>query len=87
MLGDAAGTEALKLAEACRDAGVRVELTLKGTGVAKQFKRADRLKARWAGVLGEGELQSGELKLKTMATGEERVVPLAELAKTLGAGV
>jgi histidyl-tRNA synthetase len=56
---------------------------LKATGIAKQFKRADRLKARWAAVLGEGELQSGVLKLKTMATGEERVVPLSELAGML----
>jgi histidyl-tRNA synthetase len=74
-------------AEQCLNAGVRVELTMKGTGVAKQFKRADRLKARWAGVPGEGELPSGELKLKTMATGEERVVPLANLAGTLGSEV
>ena len=74
-------------AEQCLDAGVRVERTLEDRGVAKQFKRADRLKARRAGVPGEGELPSGELKLKTMATGEERVVPLAELAKTLGSEV
>ena len=59
----------------------------KGSGVAKQFKRADRLKARWAGVLGEGELQSGALKLKTMATGEERMVPLADLAGPLASEI
>lgn len=83
VLGDAAGLEALKLAEACRQRGVSVESTLKGTGVAKQFKRADRLKARYAAVIGEGELASGQVRLKTMATGEERAVALPELAATL----
>jgi histidyl-tRNA synthetase len=83
VLGDEAGNRALELAEACRNAGVSVELTLKGTGVAKQLKRADRMRARYAAVVGEGELQSGVVSVKAMATGEKRELPLVELAATL----
>ncbi len=83
VLGDAAALPALKLAEEVRARGLPVELTLKPTGIAKQFKRADRLKARFAAVLGDGELASGSVKLKAMGTGEESLVPLVELASHL----
>lgn len=83
VLGDEAGMRALQLAEECRKAGIAVECTLKATGVAKQFKRADRLKSRYACVVGEGELASGRVKLKTMATGAEAEVALADLPATL----
>jgi histidyl-tRNA synthetase len=83
VLGDTAGLAAMPVAEACRSRGLSVELTLKSTGVAKQFKRADRLQARYAAVIGEGELASGAVRLKTMATGEEREVRLDALAATL----
>lgn len=83
VLGDAAGLEAMRLSEACRDAGLSVETTLKGTGVAKQFKRADRLKATYAAVLGEGELATRRVKLKKMATGEELELALETIPATL----
>jgi len=85
VLGDVAGIKALAIAEQARALGVSVELTLKATGVAKQLKRADRLKARFAAVLGEGELEAGSVKLKEMATGAESVVALDELPQWLAA--
>jgi histidyl-tRNA synthetase len=79
VLGDKSSVEALRLAEACRAQGVCVELSLKSNNPGSQLKRAHRLGARLAVVLGEGELASGEVRLKTMASGEERVVKLADL--------
>lgn len=80
VLGDSPAKQAAVIAEACRNAGVRVELTLKPTGVAKQFKRADRLGATFAAVIGDGELESGNVRVKQLATGEETEVPLNALA-------
>lgn len=80
VLGDASAKQAAVTAELCRNAGLRVELTLKPTGVAKQFKRADRLGAKFAAVIGDGELASGVVRVKQLATGEETEVPLNALA-------
>ena len=83
VLGDAGGLEALAIGEKCRGLGMAVEVTLKGTGIAKQFKRADRLGARHAAVLGDGELASGRVKVKTMGTGSEEEVALEALPSWL----
>jgi histidyl-tRNA synthetase len=45
-----------------------------------QMKSADRLKARFTAILGDDELQRGEIALKEMATGEQRFVKLEQLA-------
>lgn len=79
----ASDTDVLKIAEACRARGVRVELTLKPTGVGNQMRRASRLGSTFAVVVGDGELQSGEIKLKHMADGTERTVTLAGLAEAV----
>lgn len=83
VLGDAPAREALLAAEKCRNAGLRVELTLKPTGIAKQFKRADRLGAKLAAVIGEGEIESGVVRVKQLETGDEKPLPLASLAESI----
>jgi histidyl-tRNA synthetase len=80
---DAARRRALVLAHALREGGLRVELEHRSVGVKAQLKRADKLKARAAMVLGEEELASGRGKLRDMATGQEREVTLADLAAVL----
>jgi histidyl-tRNA synthetase len=82
-IGDAALLRAMQLAEACRSKGVSVEFTLKPIGVGKQFARASKLNARFAAVVGEGELQSGTVKLKELATGTETPVALEDLADSV----
>jgi histidyl-tRNA synthetase len=82
-IGDAAVSEAWRIAEACRDAGVSVEMTLKHTAVGKQFARASRLGARFAAVVGEGELQSRVLRVKRLFDGQETPVAIGELPGTL----
>lgn len=82
-LGEAAVVPALQLAERCRAAGFSVELTLKQVNVGKQMARANRLRAVFAAVLGEGELQRGALKLKRMETGEEREIAIEGLEEAL----
>jgi histidyl-tRNA synthetase len=81
--GDAVTLRALQLAETCRTAGLRVEVTLKPVGVGKQLQRANRVNARFAAVVGDGELQSGTIKLKELATGRETPVLLVDLPSAL----
>ena len=45
---------------------VVVELDASGSAFGKQFKRADRSGARWALVLGDEEVERGEVRLKLL---------------------
>jgi len=76
---------AFKMASELRRQGLWVEFDARGGSLKSQMKRADKLGARYALVLGENELaqQSGELK--PMSGGEPRKVAFAELASALRA--
>jgi histidyl-tRNA synthetase len=69
----------LKLARELRRAGLRIELGEGSFRLKKSFEAADKT-ARNIVILGEDELASGILTVKTFATGEQTKVPRAELA-------
>jgi histidyl-tRNA synthetase len=70
---------ALALARELRRAGLRVELGEGSFRLKKSFETADK-SARRIVILGEDELQSGILTVKTFATGMQSKVNRAELA-------
>jgi histidyl-tRNA synthetase len=73
---------ALVLARELRRAGLRVELGEGSFRLKKSFEAADKV-ARAIVILGEDELQSGILTVKTFSTGVQTKVPRAELAAFL----
>lgn len=66
-----------------RAAGIAAERDYKGRGTKAQFKAADRVGAAFAAVLGDDELDRGEIALKHLASGEQRAVPLSGLAEAI----
>jgi histidyl-tRNA synthetase len=81
---DEAGAAAvLRLSSELRRAGVACDLDARGGKLARQFKQAERVEARYALVLGGQELAAGQAKLKDMATRAETPVRLSELAARL----
>jgi histidyl-tRNA synthetase len=78
-VGDAARKRALSIACDLRARGLHVEQDPRGGGLKAQLRRADRLEARHALVLGDQELSSGRGQLKWMADGTSRDVSLANL--------
>ena len=62
--------QGLVLAEQLRDAGLRVELHCGGGSLKSQLKRADRSGARYALLLGETELASGQVSVKNLRVEE-----------------
>ena len=75
--GVQASAAALALARDLRGNGLVVDLDESGSAFGKQFKRADRCGARWALVLGDDEVERGELRLKPLQqSGEERCIRL-----------
>ena len=73
---------AAKLAEQLRRAGFAVELGY-GGNLGRRLKRANKLGAAAAVILGEDELARGEASLRDLDSGEQTAVPLAELEERL----
>jgi histidyl-tRNA synthetase len=76
---------ALVIARELRQTGLRVELGEGSFRLKKSFEAADKT-ARAIVILGEDELQSGILTVKTFSTGIQTKVPRAGLAAFLNQG-
>lgn len=83
-IGEAAETRALPLAEQLRDAGLVVELGYSGN-LARRMRRADRIGARAAVLLGDDELARGTATLRDLDSGEQSAVALDALPARLKA--
>jgi histidyl-tRNA synthetase len=77
---EAGALEGLKRAAELRRAGIACDLDPRGGKLKAPFKQAERVGARYALVLGGNEVQTGQAKLRDLATREETPVALAELA-------
>ena len=81
-LGEGLNPAALALARELRRAGLRIELGEGSFRLKKSFETADKT-ARRIVILGEDELQSGILTVKTFSTGMQTKVNRGELAAYL----
>ncbi len=77
-LGEAAEKEAAKLLYGLRTAGLTAEKDYQGRKIKAQMKSADRFQATYVAILGENELDRGEITVKTMATGDQATVALGD---------
>ena len=79
--GEQAEAAALVLARQLRAAGISVELDGSSAAFGKQFKRADRSGAQWAAVIGDEEVEAGQIRLKPLLMqAEEQQVDLKDPA-------
>jgi histidyl-tRNA synthetase len=78
-IGQGARAEVIALAKKMRARGLWVEIDYEDSKPGKQFKLADRLGARRAIIIGDEELAMGVVKVRDMATGEERFVKPEEI--------
>jgi len=82
--GEAAEALAVPLARSCRAVGLAVEWDASGAAFAKQFKRADRSGARFAAVIGDGEVAEGVVRLKHLRADQpEQRLALPQLPQLL----
>jgi histidyl-tRNA synthetase len=81
-LGAPAERKALALTEALRRDGFRVELGF-GGNLSKRMKRANRVNAAAAVILGDDELAQGVATLKNLDSGAQEQVGLDRLAEAL----
>jgi histidyl-tRNA synthetase len=83
-IGEAAEALALRLSEELRDAGLVVDLGYSGN-LARRMRRADRIGARAAVLLGEDELARGTATVRDLDSGAQSEVALGALAAHLTA--
>src|SRR5262249_33464229 len=73
-----------RLAPALRAQGLRVDLSVQPRrSIGDQLRHADRNGTPLAIILGASELETGTATLRDLRSGEQRAVPLDELAETI----
>ncbi len=79
-LGKEAEQEGFKIAEALRAEGNHVEQNYGEASLKSQLRKADRMGAEFAIIIGENELKAGKIQWKNLRNGEQGLV---EISKTL----
>jgi histidyl-tRNA synthetase len=82
IIGDEQRPLAYRLAHQLRERGCSVLFALRDQAVRKQFKAAETEGAARVLVLGPDEASRGTVKVREMATGEEREVSIADVIAT-----
>jgi len=82
-VNEAVKSEALRISQMLRDAGVSVELEVMGRRMNKALEDADRRKMDCAVIVGERELKQGSVVVRDLAKREQTVVEISKLAKTV----
>lgn len=73
------------LARDLRRSGLSVDLDASGAAFAKQFRRADRSGAAWVAVLGDGELERGVVRVRSLRSEQqEQELSLTDLSALIG---
>lgn len=83
-LGEEAEREALKLTQELRESGISTDLGY-GGNMGKRMKRADKIGAQCALIMGSDELAKGIVQIKWLQTGQQQEVKRADLIKVLRA--
>jgi len=81
-IGDAADARAIVIAERLRDAGFIVDLGYSGN-LSRRLRRANRIGAYAAVLLGDDELARGAATVRDLGNGQQSEVRLTELAEHL----
>lgn len=75
-IGERANSVLPGLLQRLRNRGLAADRDYQGRKPKALFKAAERAGARYAAIMGDDELDRGEIGLKDLATGEQRQVPL-----------
>ena len=82
-LGDAARAACVVLLAQLRGERLAADMDYTGKRMKVMLEQADRLRARYALIVGDDEIANGVVKVRDMGTKQEMAVPLAEIAAAL----
>lgn len=72
--------EAVKIVAELRNACIRADMDYLGRKMKGQMKRADRIHATYTVVLGSNEIETDEIQIKAMQSGESETIKLQDIA-------
>lgn len=78
-VSDSVRNRAFQLASDLRRAGVSADVDLMRRAVGKSLKYADSIKAEYALIVGEKELESGSVTLRNLSSGAQELVKLDDI--------
>jgi histidyl-tRNA synthetase len=78
-LGDAVRPVVVKLAEDLRQNNIRTNFDPLRRSLKAQMREANKTDARYAILIGDQELESGEVELKDLSTGDQEKIALDKL--------
>jgi histidyl-tRNA synthetase len=84
-MGEEAYKEAFRLINQLHQEGIWAELDYEAKSLKSQMRRADKLKARYALILGEEELKKGKAVLRDMANKSQEEISIEGLVQALKA--
>ncbi len=82
-MGEKAVIKAAALCSTLRKSGFAALTDICGRGLKAQMRYANKIGARFSVVLGDNELETGIIRLKDMAAGEEKEISLDNIAEFL----
>jgi histidyl-tRNA synthetase len=82
-LEEEAKIEAMKIASELRKAGIAVIMATGDKSLRGQMRQANSLGIAYALILGEQEISKRNVMLRDMRSGEQKIIPLAEIARIL----
>ena len=81
--GDVAKVEAIKLVNLLRQEGISAETDHLARSIKAQMKYANKINARYSAIIGESELENGEIQLKEMESGDAVTIPLSQFVQVV----
>ncbi len=81
-MGSAASLECAAIATDLRRDGVSAQFDVVGRSLKAQMKYANKLNARYTVVIGDSELDAGEVTVKNMDNGEQTTIELEDFSDT-----
>ncbi len=77
-LGREAEIESFRIAEDLRAKGFWIEFNYGGASLKSQLRKADRISAEFAFIIGDNELKSGKIQWKNLKTGQHGEIPIPD---------
>lgn len=77
-LGREAEIEGFRIAEDLRAKGFWIEFNYGGASLKSQLRKADRIGAEFAFIIGDNELKSGKIQWKNLKTGQHGEIPIPD---------
>ena len=78
-LGDTVRPTVLQLAESLRQNGLAVAFDVLRRSMKAQMREANKAGAKYAIIMGDQELESGQAEVKDLSTGDQQKVALDQL--------